>query len=96
MAREHPCLNPIENRWTIEKDKVTYTQPSNAENRREVIKDVLVSEIKQEYCKYLVSSMSRRIQADINSKEDIVNNTYVVTLTRLDVIKFQSMLYFIL
>ena len=90
-----PYLNPIENRWTIVKDKMAYRQPSNAVNRRQVIKEVLVNEITQEYRKSVVPSMSRRIQAEVNSKEYILNTANVVTLTRLDVTKFQTMLYFI-
>ena len=53
-----PYLNPIENRWTIVKDTMTYRQPSNAENRRQVIKEVLVNETTQEYCKSLVYTIS--------------------------------------
>ena len=62
-------VNPIENMWTIMKDKVAYKQPSSAENLRQAIKDVWVTEITQEYCESLVSSMPRRIQAYILTTE---------------------------
>ena len=63
-----PDLNPIENLWTIMKDKVADKQPSSAQNLKQAIKDVWVTEITQEYCESLVSSMPRRIQAVIDSK----------------------------
>ena len=64
-----PDLKPIENLWTIMKDKVADKQPSSAQNLKQAIKDVWVTEITQEYCESLVSSMPRRIQAVIDSKE---------------------------
>ena len=64
-----PYLNPIENLWTIMKGKAAYKQPSSAEKLRQAIKDVWVTEITQEYCESLVSSMPRCIQAVIDSKE---------------------------
>ena len=45
MDRELPRLDPIENRWTIMKDKVTYQQSSSAENLRQAMKEVWVTEI---------------------------------------------------
>ena len=51
-------LNPVENVWTIMKDKVEYKQPSSAENPKQAIQEVWVTEIAQEYCESLVSSMS--------------------------------------
>ena len=63
-----PDLNPIENLWTIMKDKVADKQPSSAQNLKQAIKDVWVTDITQEYCEFLVSSMPRRIQAVIDSK----------------------------
>ena len=63
-----PDLNPIENLWTIMKDKVADKQPSSAQNLKQAIKDVWVTEITQEYCESLVSSMPHRIQTVIDSK----------------------------
>ena len=63
-----PDLNQIDNMWTILKDKVAYKQPSIAKKLRQVIKEVWITEITQDYYKYLVSSMPRRIQAVIDSK----------------------------
>ena len=50
------------------KDKMACKQPSCAENLRQAIKNVWVTEITQENCESLVSSMPRRIQAVIDSK----------------------------
>ena len=61
--RDSPDLNPIKNLWTLMKDKVAYKQPSSAENLRLAIKDIWITEITQEYCESLVSSMPHRIQA---------------------------------
>ena len=87
-----PDLNPIENLWTIIKDKVAYEQLWSAENPMQAINEVWVPEITQEYSKSLVSSMPHRIQAVIDSKEH-TEYWKVATLTLLDVIKFQIVLY---
>jgi len=50
------------------KDKVAYNQPSSAKNLRQPIKEVWDTEITQEYCESLLSSMACRIQAVIYSK----------------------------
>ena len=42
-----PDLNPIENIWTIMNDKVPYKQPPSAENLRQEVNDVWVTEITQ-------------------------------------------------
>ena len=63
--RQSPDLNPIENLWTIMKDKMACKQPSCAENLRQGIKEVWVTEITQENYESLVSC---RIQAFIDSK----------------------------
>ena len=55
-------LNPVENLWTDMKDKVAYKQPSSAENLKQPVKEVLVSEIIQAYLEYLISSKPHRIQ----------------------------------
>ena len=46
------------------KDNVEYKQPPSAENMRQAINEVWVTEITQEYCESLVSSMPRRIQVE--------------------------------
>ena len=38
-------LNPVENVWTIMKDKEAYKQPSSAENPKQAIQEVWVTEI---------------------------------------------------
>ena len=43
-----PDLNPIENLWTIMKDKLADKQPSKAQNLKQAIKDVWVTEITKE------------------------------------------------
>ena len=59
-------LEWLENLWTIMKDKVAYKQPLSAEDQ--AIKEVRVTEVSQEYCESLISSMPRSIQAVIDSK----------------------------
>ena len=66
-------LNPIENLWTIMKDKVAFKHQSTAKNMRQAVQEVWVTQITQEYCESLVSSMPRRIQAIIHSKSGILN-----------------------
>ncbi|KAI0217548.1 hypothetical protein LSAT2_030687, partial [Lamellibrachia satsuma] len=63
-----PDLNPIENLWTIMKDKVADKQSSSAQNLKQAIKDIWVTEITREYCESLVYSMPPRIKAVIDSK----------------------------
>ena len=61
------------------KDKVAYEQPSSAGNLRQAIKEVSITEI---------------IQAVIDRKIGHTKYWKVVALTRLDVIKFQIVLYY--
>jgi len=68
IGRNSTDIKPIENMCTILKDKVAYNQPSSAENLRQSIMEVWDTEIRQEYCEFLVSNMPRRIQAVIDSK----------------------------
>ena len=42
-----PDLSPVENMWTIMKNKMTYEQPSRAENLEQEIKEVRVTTITQ-------------------------------------------------
>ena len=89
-----PVLNPVENQWTIMKDKVTYKQPSSAENLRQAIKDVWVTDITQEYYESQVFRIPRRIQAVTDSKGGHTKYWKVVTLTLLDAIKCQIVLFY--
>lgn len=63
-----PDLNPIENLWSLMKDKVAEKQPSSLSCLEKAIKDVWVTEISQDYCKSLVNSMPRRLQMVIQNK----------------------------
>ena len=63
-----PDLNPIENLWSIMKNKVSEMQPSSLKLLEHCIKLVWVKEISKEYCQELVASMPRRIQLVIDNK----------------------------
>ena len=63
-----PDLNTIENASTTMKDKLADKQPPSAQDLKQVTKDVWVTEITQEYCESVVSSMPRHIQAVMDSK----------------------------
>ena len=89
-----PDINPVENLWTIMNDQVASKQRPNTENLRQAIKKVWVTEITLEYCKYLVSSMPRRIQTVIDSKVGHTKYRKVVVLTLSDAIMFQMVLYY--
>ena len=69
LCRNGPYLNPIEHLWTILRDNMAERQPSTAQNLKQVIKDVWVTEITQGYCVSLVPSRPRHIQVVIDSKE---------------------------
>lgn len=62
-----PDLNPIENLWTLLKNKVAEKQPSSAPDMIAAIKSVWVSEITPDYCKKLIHSMPRRLEAVIKN-----------------------------
>ncbi len=64
----NPDLNPIENLWTVLKDKVAEKQPTSIDNFKSAIAEVWVKEITQEYCQNLVHSMPRQIKAVIANK----------------------------
>ena len=70
--RNSPALGPIETLWSIKKDKVVYKQPLSTENLRRAVKEVWVTEINEEYCESLVSTISCRIQQSLTA-EDILN-----------------------
>ncbi len=52
-----PDLNPVENLWTVLKDKVAEKQPTSIDNLKSAIAEVWAKEITQEYCQNLVHSM---------------------------------------
>jgi len=62
-----PDLNTIENLWTILKDKVSEKQPSSAKALEEAIKKVWVNELSAEYCRSLIGSMPKRLEAVIRA-----------------------------
>ena len=62
-----PDLNPIENLWTVMKDKVAEKQLSSLPNLCRAMKEVWVKEISKEYCANLVNSMPRRLAAVIQN-----------------------------
>ena len=49
-----PDLNPIENLWTLMKNKVSEKQPTSDAELVKVIKEVWVKEISKEYCQSLI------------------------------------------
>ena len=61
-------LNPIENLWSVLKDKVSEKQPTNTKELEETIKAVWVLELSAEYCRSLVKSMPKRLEAVIKAK----------------------------
>lgn len=63
-----PDLNPIENLWCQLKDKVAEKQPSSGQELNQAIKTVWVKEIHPDYCKRLVASMPRRLEAVIQNR----------------------------
>ena len=63
-----PDLNPIENLWTLIKNKVSEKQPTSGAELVKVIKEVWVKEISKEFCQSLIDSMPRRIEAVIKNK----------------------------
>ena len=66
--RNSPDLNPIENLWTVLKDKVSEKQPTNTKELEEAIKAVWVLELSAEYCQSLVESMPKHLEAVIKAK----------------------------
>lgn len=63
-----PDLNPIENLWSIMKNKVAEKQPGNIPELIEAIKLVWVKEITKDYCRKLIESMPRRLEEVIRNK----------------------------
>ena len=63
-----PDLNPIDNLWTVLKDKVSEKQPTNTKELEEAIKAVRELELSAEYRRSLVESMRKRLEAVIKAK----------------------------
>ncbi|KAF2366161.1 Lethal giant larvaeue 2 [Trinorchestia longiramus] len=58
-----PDLNPIENMWSVMKNKASEKQPLSLKVLEIEIKVVWTQEFSNEYCQGLIASMPRRIQA---------------------------------
>ena len=69
-----PDLNPIENLRTNLKNKVSERQPTIAKMLEQAIKEVWVRDISPAYCRNLVESMPRRLEAVIKAKGDPTKN----------------------
>lgn len=63
-----PDLNPIENLWTIIKNKVSIQNPSSMQELMNCIKVVWTTGISDELCHNLISSMPERIKNVIKNK----------------------------
>ena len=63
-----PDLNPIENVCSLLKNKVADRQLTSAQEMETAIKLVWIHEITPEYCRNLVESMPRRLQAVLNNR----------------------------
>ena len=61
-------MNPIENLWTVLKNKVSEKQPTSAVELEKATKEVWESGLSAEYCRSLVESMPRRVEAVIKAK----------------------------
>lgn len=63
-----PDLNPIENLWSLLKDKVADKQLTSEKDLIKAIKDVWVLNIPADFCKSLVDSMPRRLMDVLKAK----------------------------
>ena len=63
-----PDLNSIENLWSILKNKVAERQPNIAKMMEQAIEEVWVRDISPAYCRNLVESKPRRLEAVIKAK----------------------------
>ena len=61
--RSSPDLNPIENLWTVMKQKVSGLNSTSEKSLTEVIKKMWVTDITPAYCEKLAKSMPTRIRA---------------------------------
>jgi len=80
-----PDLNPIENMWSIMKNKVSERQPSSLKALQESIKQVWLKEFPKEYCQELIASMPRRLQAVIDNKGVIQSTKKAILIIILSV-----------
>ena len=62
-------MNPIENLWTIMKQKVAQLNPTSEQTLIDAIKRVWITDITPDYCARLVNSMPDRIKAVLANKE---------------------------
>ena len=62
-----PDLNPIENFWTVLKNKVSEKYPASISALIEAIKLVWIREMPKDLCKNLIESIPRRIKAVIKA-----------------------------
>lgn len=62
-----PDLNPIENLWTLVKDKVAAHQPGSYNDLIAAVKEVWCKEITPELCQKLVQSMPARVKEVIKN-----------------------------
>jgi transposase len=63
-----PDLNVIENCWNIMKKKVAAHHPTSEVDLKKILRKVWATEITADYCKTLVRSMPRRIDAVLRNK----------------------------
>ena len=63
-----PDLNPIENVCSLLKNKVADRQTTSTQEMETAIKLLWIHEITPEYCRNLVDSMPRRLQAVLNNR----------------------------
>ncbi len=63
-----PDLNPVENLWGIVKRKMRNKRPKNADELKATVKETWAS-IPPQQCHKLITSMPRRIEAVIKTKE---------------------------
>lgn len=63
-----PDLNPIENCWSILKNKIVKLNPTSINDLTKKIYQIWTTEITTEYCKSLIDSMPKRIIAVLNAK----------------------------
>ena len=63
-----PDLNPIENVCSLLKNKVADRQTTSTQEMETAIKLLWIHNITPEYCRNLVDSMPRRLQAVLNNR----------------------------
>ena len=70
MPPNSPDLNPIENMWSLLKNRLNSfdSAPKGLEELNERVTDVWYNQIKQKECQNVINSMPKRIQACIRAK----------------------------